>query len=512
MAKKEKEFVLDISKYYKAELLDESVESNVDIFSSEVLSSFRKNVYEILIKSIDMESVLNLSKDELKEQISKFVFVNAQSQRVKLSKREHKAISDSIFFDMVGLGPLEILLADEEISDIVVNAYDKVYVERHGLMKKTNVRFIDDTHVMQVAHRIAHTVGRRIDASTPLCDARLADGSRVNIVIPPIALDGVSISIRKFKQSKLSLDQLVLTGSMSQNMLNFLKVATMCATNIIVSGGTGSGKTTLLNALSQLIDPKDRIVTCEDAAELQLQQPHIVRLESRPKNIEGKGEVTIRDLVKNALRMRPDRIIIGEVRGDECIDMLQAMNTGHDGSLSTIHANTAKETLVRLENMIAMSGVKLPHEVVKAQIAGAIELIVQTARLHDGSRKIIEIAEIVGMSDDNKIICNILFKFVPEGEKNGKVYGHFESAKIRPMLTDKAVSFGLEKELFKIMGIDADTPEEEEGSEDIKLNNEVSAEDEGIESDEDSESVPDNKEKENNVAEETNGIDSLLRS
>lgn len=463
--KKEKEFILDISKYYKNELIDESVDSNIDIYSSETLSTFRKNAYEILIKSIDMESVLKLSHDELKDQISKFVFANAQSQRIKLSKREHKAISDSIFFDMIGLGPLEVLLADEGISDIVVNAYDKVYVERYGLMKKTNVRFIDDNHVMQIAHRIAHTVGRRIDASTPLCDARLADGSRVNIVIPPIALDGVSISIRKFKQSKLSLEQLVATGSMSQNMLNFLKIATMCATNTIVSGGTGSGKTTLLNALSQLIDPKARIVTCEDAAELQLQQPHVVRLESRPQNIEGKGEITIRDLVKNALRMRPDRIIIGEVRGDECIDMLQAMNTGHDGSLSTIHANTARETLVRLENMIAMSGVKLPHEVVKAQIAGAIELIVQTSRLHDGSRKVIEIAEIVGMSDDGKIICNVLFKFVPEGEKDGKVYGHFESAKIRPQVTDKAIAFGLEKELYRTMGIDENTERQKKAAE-----------------------------------------------
>lgn len=476
----DEEFVVDLSKYYKEEIIDESASRNIDIYSSETLSVFRKSVYEILIKSIDMELVLKLSHEELKEQISKFVFANAQSQRIKLSKAEHKAISDSIFFDMVGLGPLEVLLADEEISDIVVNAYDKVYVERHGLMKRTNVRFMDDNHVMQIAHRIAHTVGRRIDTSTPLCDARLEDGSRVNIVVPPIALEGVSISIRKFKQSKLSLEQLVATGSMSQAMLNFLKIATMCATNVIVSGGTGSGKTTLLNALSQLIDPKARIVTCEDAAELQLQQPHVVRLESRPQNIEGKGEITIRDLVKNALRMRPDRIIIGEVRGDECIDMLQAMNTGHDGSLSTIHANTAQETLVRLENMIAMSGVSLPHEVVKAQIAGAIELIVQTARLHDGSRKVIEIAEVVGISDEGKIKCNILFKFVAEGEKNGKVFGHFEAAKIRPDITTKAISFGLEKELYKTMGLEDDLLELENTEREMRNKEEATKAERGM--------------------------------
>lgn len=419
---------------------------------SPLLTVFRKEAHDTMLSRINLASAFKLSPAELKAEIENFVFDFAQERRAQITKREQVGIARELVDDMIGLGPLELLLDDDAISDIVVNGPFQIYVEKKGLMQLAPVKFRDEAHLMQIAQRIANRVGRRVDTSSPLCDARLPDGSRVNIVVPPIALDGASISIRKFSKKALDLWALAKNGSLTEEMVEVLQIASTCGLNIIVSGGTGSGKTTMLNALSQLIDPRERIVTCEDAAELKLQQPHVVRLESRPPNIEGKGEITIRDLVKNALRMRPDRIVIGEVRGEECIDMLQAMNTGHDGSMSTIHANRAKEAFVRLENMVAMSGFGLPSEIVRTQIAGAVNMIVQTERLHDGSRKITEIVEVTGMSERGDILYQHLFKFVPVGEsEDHKVIGRFDSEVDQPAFLDKAIMYGLDKKLLEIM-------------------------------------------------------------
>ena len=419
---------------------------------SPLLTVFRKEAHDTMLNRINLASAFKLTPQELRTEIENFVFDYAQERRAQITKREQIAVARELVDDMIGLGPLELLLDDDAISDIVVNGPYQIYVEKKGLMQLAPVKFRNDAHLLQIAQRIAHRVGRRVDTSSPLCDCRLPDGSRVNIVAPPIALDGVSISIRKFSKKALDLQALCKTGALTEDMVRVLQIASTCGLNIIVSGGTGSGKTTLLNALSQLIDPRERIVTCEDAAELKLQQPHIVRLESRPPNIEGKGEITIRDLVVNALRMRPDRIVIGEVRGAECIDMLQAMNTGHDGSMSTIHANKAKEAFIRLENMVAMSGFDLPSEVVRAQIAGAVNLIVQTERLHDGSRKLTEIVEVTGITERGDIGYQHLFKFVPMGESaDHKVIGRHEACTDRPMFLDKAIAYGLDTELLSIM-------------------------------------------------------------
>lgn len=419
---------------------------------SPILTVFRKEAHETMLSRINLATAFKLTPVELRQEIEHFVFDYAQERRAQITKREQIGIARELVDDMIGLGPLEILLEDDAISDIVVNGPYQIYIEKGGLMQLAPVKFRDDAHLMQIAQRIAHRVGRRVDTSSPLCDARLPDGSRVNIVVPPIALDGASISIRKFSKKALDLHKLAKNGSLTEDMVRVLQIASTCGLNIIVSGGTGSGKTTMLNALSQLIDPRERIVTCEDAAELKLQQPHVVRLESRPPNIEGKGEITIRDLVKNALRMRPDRIVIGEVRGEECIDMLQAMNTGHDGSMSTIHANRAREAFIRLENMVAMSGFDLPSEIVRAQIAGAVNMIVQTERLHDGSRKITEIVEVTGISERGDIQYQHLFKFVPIGKtEDHKVIGRFDAEVEEPAFLEKAITYGLDKELLSIM-------------------------------------------------------------
>jgi pilus assembly protein CpaF len=416
------------------------------------LTVFRKEAHDTMLNRINLASAFKLTPEELRAEIESFVFDFAQERRAQVTKREQITVARELVDDMIGLGPLEILLEDDAISDIVVNGPFQIYVEKGGLMQLAPVKFRDDSHLLQIAQRIANRVGRRVDTSSPLCDARLPDGSRVNIVVPPIALDGASISIRKFSKKALDLHTLAKFGALTEEMVQVLQIASTCGMNIIVSGGTGSGKTTLLNALSQLIDPRERIVTCEDAAELKLQQPHVVRLESRPPNIEGKGEITIRDLVKNALRMRPDRIVIGEVRGSECIDMLQAMNTGHDGSMSTIHANKAKEAFVRLENMVAMSGFDLPSEVVRAQIAGAVNIIVQTERLNDGSRKITEIAEVLGINEKGEIEYQHLFKFIPMGAtEDHKIFGRFDAGTDQPAFLEKAITYGLDKELLSIM-------------------------------------------------------------
>ncbi|MCC6467543.1 MAG: CpaF family protein, partial [Alphaproteobacteria bacterium] len=370
-------------------------------------------------------------------------------EKLSINLVEQRALVATMLNDMLGLGPLEPLLADETINDIMVNGPRQVYVERRGKLELTDVVFRDDAHVMNIATRIVSRVGRRVDESVPLADARLPDGSRVNIIIPPLAIDGPSISIRKFSKKKITLDIMERQQNLSPGMSRVLKIAGRSRLNILISGGTGSGKTTLLNAVSRMIDAGERIVTIEDAAELQLQQPHVVRLETRTANLEGTGEITQRDLVKNALRMRPDRIILGEIRAGEALDMLQAMNTGHDGSMGTIHANNPREALTRLENMVAMTGVKLPSEAVRSQIAAAIQLIIQISRMRDGMRRIVRITEVVGMEGEI-ITTQDLFWYEFKGEdRDGKLLGEFKCSGLRPHMAARAEYFGLDRALLE---------------------------------------------------------------
>ncbi|MBX6320789.1 MAG: Flp pilus assembly complex ATPase component TadA, partial [Rhodospirillaceae bacterium] len=397
----------------------------------------KHRIQPIVVDRIDVAAAARLERDELSRQVAELVGEILREQKLRLNMREQQELVELLLHDMLGLGPLEPLLADESITDILVNGPNQVYVERGGKLYLTDVKFRNNAHVMNVASRIVSQVGRRVDESTPLCDARLQDGSRVNIIIPPLAIDGPSISIRKFSKKKITLDVMVRQRNLSEQLATVLKIAARSRLNILISGGTGSGKTTLLNAVSQMIDPGERIVTIEDAAELQLQQPHVVRLETRPANLEGEGEITMRDLVKNALRMRPDRIILGEVRGAEAVDMLQAMNTGHEGSLGTIHANRPREALTRLENMIGMAGINLPAKAVRTQIASAIDLIVQVARMRDGVRRITHVVEVVGMEGD-VITTQDLFTYAYEGEDaDGRLLGTFRSSGLRPHFTPK---------------------------------------------------------------------------
>mgnify|MGYP003630861630 CR=1 FL=1 len=412
------------------------------------LESIKQTVQPLLMERIDISAAVTMDRLDLARDISDIVTDILIEERIQLNQREQRELTESLMHDMLGLGPLEPLLADEGITDIMVNGPKQVFVEQKGKLVLSDCQFRDNAHVMQIAGRIVSHVGRRIDESNPLVDARLADGSRVNIIIPPLAIDGPSISIRKFAKQKITLDVMERQQNMSPAAATVLRVAGRCRLNILISGGTGSGKTTMLNAISQLIDPGERIVTIEDAAELQLQQPHVVRLETRSANLEGGGEITMRDLLKNALRMRPDRIILGEIRGSEAIDMLQAMNTGHDGSLSTIHANRPREALTRLENMVGMSGVNLPAKAVRTQIASAIDLIVQVSRMRDGVRRITYISEVVGMEED-VITMQDLFWYEFHGEdKGGRLLGEFKSSGLRPHFAPRAAYFGLEKMLL----------------------------------------------------------------
>ncbi|HYC02570.1 MAG TPA: CpaF family protein, partial [Azospirillaceae bacterium] len=354
----------------------------------------------LLIDRIDTSAAARLPREELAKEVGDLVVELLAEERLQLNAPERAELVERLLDDMLGLGPLEPLLADETVTDIMVNGPQRVFVEKRGKLELTDVAFRDNAHVMSIATRIVSAIGRRIDESTPLVDARLADGSRVNIIIPPLAIDGPSISIRKFAKKKITLDVMQRQENLSPAMATVLRIASRCRLNILISGGTGSGKTTLLNALSQMIDHGERVVTIEDAAELQLQQPHVVRLETRPPNLEGAGQITMRDLVRNCLRMRPERIIVGEVRGPEAFDLLQAMNTGHDGSMGTVHANNPREAISRVENMIAMGGYNLPAKAMREQIASAVNIIVQAARLRDGSRKITHITEVIGMEGE----------------------------------------------------------------------------------------------------------------
>jgi pilus assembly protein CpaF len=406
-------------------------------------------IYPSIMERIDTEVAAKLSRDELSRQLGAVIGEILIEQKIQLNQAEQRHLVTVLLDDMLGLGPLEQLLADDGVTDIMVNGPKQVYVERKGKLELTDVIFRDNVHVMSIATRIVTQVGRRIDESTPLVDARLPDGSRVNIIAPPLAIDGTSISIRKFAKKGITLDVMARQNNVSPAMATVLKIASRSRLNILISGGTGSGKTTLLNAMSQMIDNGERIVTIEDAAELQLQQPHVVRLETRPPNLEGKGEITMRDLVKNALRMRPDRVILGEIRSAEALDMLQAMNTGHDGSLCTIHANRPREALTRLENMVSMAGFSLPARAVRMQIAAAVNMIVQVSRMRDGIRRVTAVTEIVGMEGD-VITTQDLFTYQFEGElPDGRLKGSFMSSGLRPNFTPRAEYFGLDKALLE---------------------------------------------------------------
>ena len=410
----------------------------------------KEKVYNILMEQIDIATSSSMPRDELKRQIFELIGEIVIENRIMVSTTEQQVLATQIVDDMLGFGPLEELLRDDAITDIMVNGPYQIYVEKGGKLQLSDVKFRDNDHVMGVATRIVTGVGRRVDESSPICDARLPDGSRVNVVAMPLAIGGTSMSIRKFSEKKITLDTLCNQfGSMSPAMCKTLKILGAIRLNTLVSGGTGSGKTTMLNALSRMIDFGERTVTIEDAAELQLQQPHVVPLETRPPNLEGTGEITMRDLVKNALRMRPDRIILGEVRGGEAFDLLQAMNTGHDGSMGTLHANNPREALTRLQNMINMAGVNLPPTAIKTQIAGAANLVVQVQRMRDGGRRTTHITEVVGMEGD-VIITQDLFHFEFTGEdENGKLTGAFKSSKVRPACLQKAAYFGLDQALLE---------------------------------------------------------------
>lgn len=409
----------------------------------------KDKIYGLLMEQIDIGTASRLPRAELKEQILDLIGEIVLEQKLAINQNEQMELGSQIVDDMLGYGPLEPLLKDAAVTDIMVNGPFQVYVERKGKLTLTDVRFRDEEHVMAVATRIVTGVGRRVDESSPICDARLPDGSRVNVIAPPLSLKGTSISIRKFSEKKITLDVMARQGNVSDKLCKLLKIASACRLNLIISGGTGSGKTTLLNALSQMIDHGERIVTIEDAAELQLQQPHVVPLETRPPNLEGGGEITMRDLVKNALRMRPDRIILGEVRGAEALDLLQAMNTGHDGSMGTLHANNPREALTRLENMVGMGATNLPSKALRTQIANAVNMIVQISRMRDGMRRITHVTEIVGMEGD-VIVTQDLYHYEYQGEdEHGMLIGNFASTGLRPNFTPRAGYYGLEQALLE---------------------------------------------------------------
>ena len=413
--------------------------------AAEAYVKLKNRLHLQLLDKVDLASLESMSESGLRREIAAVVELLLVENPAQINEMERRMLVRDIQNEMLGLGPLELLMADPTVSDILVNSYNQIYVERRGRLERTDVVFSDDKHLLRIIDKIVSRVGRRIDESSPMVDARLPDGSRVNAIIPPIALDGPMVSIRRFAVIPLKMDDLVNRyKSLTPEMALMLKGLAQSKVNMLISGGTGSGKTTLLNILSGYIPETERIVTIEDAAELQLQQEHVIRLETRPPNIEGKGEITQRALVRNALRMRPDRIVIGEVRGGEAVDMMQAMNTGHEGSLTTIHANNPRDAVSRLENMVGMAGINLPHKAARQQIASAITVIIQGNRLTDGQRKITSIQEITGMEGD-VITMQEIFTFRQTGvEAGGKVIGHFQATGIRPKFADKLRNQGID--------------------------------------------------------------------
>jgi pilus assembly protein CpaF len=419
-------------------------EASQRLVASDAYKLLKGRMHLKLLDKFDLTVLESLPPAQLRQEIAIMVVRLLQDEQAVINDIESRTLIRDIQHEMLGFGPLELLMADPTVSDILVNSFEQIYVERKGKLELTNVTFTDDKHLLRIIDKIVSLVGRRIDESSPMVDARLPDGSRVNAVIPPVALDGPMMSIRRFAHIPLKMENLVNElKSLTPEMALMLEGLCRSKVNMIISGGTGAGKTTLLNILSGYIPESERIVTIEDAAELQMQQPHVVRMETRPMNIEGKGEITQRALVRNALRMRPDRIVIGEVRGAEAVDMLQAMNTGHEGSLTTIHANTPRDALSRLENMIGMANLNLPHKAARQQIASAITVVIQGLRLIDGKRKITSIQEITGMEGD-VITMQEIFTFRQTGVNDaGEVQGHFQATGIRPKFTDRLRSFGV---------------------------------------------------------------------
>jgi len=415
----------------------------------EIYIQLRDEIFDAL----DAATLVEISNQELEEQLKDSVNILIDKKQLQVSSLKRVDLVKALLDELKGLGPLQALVDNDDISDIMINGPSDIFIEINGKVEQSPIQFVNEKQLNTIAKRIASNVGRRIDESKPLCDARLMDGSRVNIVIPPLAIDGTSISIRKFKEQKIRLENLAEFGAMSVEMAKLLSIASHCKCNILFSGGTGSGKTTLLNALSGFIGETERIVTIEDAAELQLQKPHIVRLETRQASVEGTGEITARDLVINALRMRPDRIIVGECRGGEAFEMLQAMNTGHDGSMSTLHANTPRDAIARTESMVMMATASLPISAIRRTIVSAVDLIVQVKRLHDGSRKVMYISEIIGMEGDSVVMEDIFRYEATSNFKDGKMEGEFRTPGLstRSVIYERAKFFGLEqavKEIF----------------------------------------------------------------
>jgi pilus assembly protein CpaF len=414
-------------------------------------TDLKVELHKILLDLINLSALDTMSREQIEDEVGVIVQEELAKQNHALNLAERRQLVSDVLDELLGLGPLEPLLKDRTITDILVNGHNKVFVERYGQLELTRVRFKDDKHLLRIIQKIVSAVGRRVDESSPLVDARLLDGSRVNAVVPPLAIDGPTVSIRKFAKVPISMARLVELGSLPQPVAEVLAAIVQSRRNVLISGGTGSGKTTMLNAMSAFIDNRERIVTIEDSAELQLQQEHVVRLETRPPNTEGKGEIAQRDLVKNALRMRPDRIVVGEVRAGEAFDMLQAMNTGHDGSMTTVHANTARDALSRVEQMIGMSSIDIPARSARAQIASAINVVLQLVRLSDGRRRLISVSEITGMEGE-VVTMQDIFRYRQTGRTpDGTVVGRFEATGIRPRFLDDAMSHGvsLSPDLFR---------------------------------------------------------------
>ena len=421
-----------------------TVVSDDSVSNQQSFQDMKARLHRLLINRMDLTKMRMLEPEQLHDEVARLAASLLSQEETPLSTIERERLIHEVRHELFGLGPLEQLLADTTISDILVNSPYNVYIERGGKLERTNVEFKDNEHLMRVIERIVSSVGRRIDESSPMVDARLKDGSRVNAIIPPLSLDGPVLSIRRFGAEPLRMDKLIGKQALTPDMASMFQMCVQARLNVLISGGTGAGKTTLLNALSAFIPADERIVTIEDSAELQMQQPHVVRLETRPPNIEGKGEVAQRDLVKNALRMRPDRIVIGEVRGGEAIDMLQAMNTGHDGSLTTIHANTSRDALSRLETMIQMTGMRLSDRAMRQQIASAINLVIQVARLSDGTRRVTSISEITGMEGET-ITMQDVFIYERKGvDKDGRVIGRFRPTGVRPRFAERLKLYGLQ--------------------------------------------------------------------
>lgn len=416
-------------------------ENRTSMQSDAFFQDLKIRIHRKLIDTIDLSKLSTMEMEMVKVEIRRILEELVMAESLPLSRVDRERLVTEVQHEVFGLGPLETLMKDPEITDILVNTHSLVYVERYGKLEKTEVRFRDDSHLMQIIERIVSRVGRRVDESSPMVDARLPDGSRVNAIIPPLALDGPILSIRRFGAEPLTMKDLIQLNSLPEQIADVVKACVRSRLNILISGGTGAGKTTLLNCLSNYIPDNERIVTIEDSAELKLQQEHVVRLETRPPNIEGSGMVAQRDLVRNALRMRPDRIIVGEVRGGEALDMMQAMNTGHDGSISTIHANSARDALSRLETMMLMSEINLPERALREQIASALDIIVQLSRMSDGSRRLIELTEITGM-EGAVVTTQTIFQFEQRGVEDGKVIGEFAATGVRPLFLDRLERYG----------------------------------------------------------------------